>query len=706
MSIIQSIREKYAAVSIAVIALSLLGFILMDALSSRTRMFGGNKSTVGKVNGTKIEIASFDTRLSELENNYRQQGMQVNDEMRQQLIEMLWNNEVEETLLKNEYDKLGLTFSSVDLNDALYGDNPPPVLAQQFVDKATGAYDANAARQFINSLRKKKANDPQRQYIENNLISYIISNGLRTKYNALLTGSVFYPKWLNDKDIAEQNSIASISYIQVPYQTIADSTVQVTDADINQFVTKHKNEFKQEKSRTLSYIVFDAAPSAADSNSTMKAIGDLKTAFASATDAGQYVTANGTSIPFFNGYTLKSKMQMPNADSIQNLPVGGVFGPYLDNGSYVMARMIEKRQMPDSIKCRHILIGVKDQNGQVIMSDSVAKQKADSIAKAIAGGADFKTMAAQFSTDPGSKDKGGEYEFTSQQFGNLAKEFADFVFYNPVGSKRVIKTDFGYHYIEVMEQKKFEPAFKVAYMAKPVEASDETINDASTAATQFASESRDLKSFDATVRKKGLSPRIAEVKTTDYTIVGIGSSRRLIKWAFENKVGTVSEPESIGDKFVVAAITEDKPEGLPSAKTIRPQIENIVRNYKKAGLIIAKIGNNRDLNAIATSFNTTVSRADSIYFNSPFIPSIGTEAKVTGSAFNPKLKGAVSEPIAGNSGVYVIKGESISLLPVGEADYKLRRAQMEQTLKNNLSYKLTESLRKGAKVVDNRIDFY
>ncbi|MFN8265382.1 MAG: peptidylprolyl isomerase [Chitinophagaceae bacterium] len=706
MSIIQSIREKYAAVSIAVIALSLLGFILMDALSSRTRMFGGNKSTVGKVNGTKIEIASFDTRLSELENNYRQQGMQVNDEMRQQLIEMLWNNEVEETLLKNEYDKLGLTFSSVDLNDALYGDNPPPVLAQQFVDKATGAYDANAARQFINSLRKKKANDPQRQYIENNLIGYIISNGLRTKYNALLTGSVFYPKWLNDKDIAEQNSIASISYIQVPYQTIADSTVQVTDADINQFVNKHKNEFKQEKSRTLSYIVFDAAPSAADSNSTMKAIGDLKTAFASAADAGQYVTANGTSIPFFNGYTLKSKMQMPNADSIQNLPVGGVFGPYLDNGSYVMARMIEKRQMPDSIKCRHILIGVKDQNGQVIMSDSVAKQKADSIAKAIAGGADFKTMAAQFSTDPGSKDKGGEYEFTSQQFGNLAKEFADFVFYNPVGSKRVIKTDFGYHYIEVMEQKKFEPAFKVAYMAKPVEASDETINDASTAATQFASESRDLKSFDATVRKKGLSPRIAEVKTTDYTIVGIGSSRRLIKWAFENKVGTVSEPESIGDKFVVAAITEDKPEGLPSAKTIRPQIENIVRNYKKAGLIIAKIGNNRDLNAIATSFNTTVSRADSIYFNSPFIPSIGTESKVTGSAFNPKLKGAVSEPIAGNSGVYVIKGESISLLPVGEADYKLRRAQMEQTLKNNLSYKLTESLRKGAKVVDNRIDFY
>jgi peptidyl-prolyl cis-trans isomerase D len=154
MSVIQKIREKYAAVSIAVIALSLIGFILMDALSSRSSLFTGNQTVVGEVNGEKINIQDFDANLNEMENNYRQQGMEVNENMRQQLIEMLWNTKVDETLMNNQYAKLGLVFSSADLNDALYGDNPPQVLAEQFKNEKTGAYDAEAARHFINSLRK------------------------------------------------------------------------------------------------------------------------------------------------------------------------------------------------------------------------------------------------------------------------------------------------------------------------------------------------------------------------------------------------------------------------------------------------------------------------------------------------------------------------------------------------------------------------
>jgi peptidyl-prolyl cis-trans isomerase D len=706
MSIIQQIREKYAAVSIAVIALSLVGFILMDALSSRSSLFGGRKTSIGEVNGTEIDVTKFDTRLTEMENNYRQQGMEVNEEMRQQIIEMLWNNEVEETILTEEYNKLGLTYSSNDLSDALYGDNPPPVLAQQFKDPNTGAYDANQARQFINSLRKKKANDPQRQYVEKNLIGYLISNGLRTKYNNLLIGSVFYPKWLSEKELAEQNGIASISYVTIPYLSIADSTVAVSDEDINKFISKHKNEYKQEKSRVLSYVLFDAAPSAADTNTTLQSVAALKPAFANASDAAQFLNANNSVSPLFEGYVLKSKLQVPNSDSIQNLPVGGVFGPYQDGGNYVLARMLDKKQMPDSVKCRHILIGTKDQNGQEIMSDSVARKKADSIASAVASGADFKTMAAQFSSDPGSKDKGGEYEFSSQQFGNLAKPFAEFIFYNTAGSKKVVKTDFGWHYIEVMSQKNFEPAYKIAYMAKTVEASDETVNTANTKATQFASETRNYKQFEENVRKKNMAPRIAEVKPNEYSIVGIGGARRLIKWAFENKVGTVSEPESFGDKFIVAVITEAKEEGLPSAKSIRSQVESIVRNYKKAEQIIGKIGNNRDLNAIATSFKTNVNRVDSITFLSPFIPGIGSEVKVSGAAFDSKLKGKVSDPIAGNTGVFLIRNESVNLKPAADLDYNFRRQQMEQSLKGNIGYKSVEALRKGAKTKDNRIDFY
>ncbi|MFY7879735.1 MAG: peptidylprolyl isomerase [Lacibacter sp.] len=707
MSIIQKIREKYAALSIAVIALSLIGFILMDALSSRSRLFEGNKNSVGEINGNSIDIAEFDARVNEMENNYRQQGMDVNDEMRQQIIEMLWNNQVDETILKAEYKKAGITFSSVDMNDALYGDNPPPVLAQQFKDEKTGAYDANAARQFINSLRKKKADDPQRRYIEQNLIDYIISNGLRTKYSTLLSGSVFYPKWLNDKELAEENGIASISYVNVPYSIIPDTTVQVTDEDINNYIRKRKQEYKQDRIRSFSYVLFDAAPSSSDSASILNSLTVQKQAFTEAQDVAAFLNANNSAVALFDGFVLKSKMQVPNADSIQNLPIGGVYGPYLDGGNYVLARMIEKRPMADSVKCRHILIGTKDaQSGQEIMSDSIAKRKADSIMTAVAGGANFATLATQYSTDPGSKDKGGEYEFSSQQFGNLAKPFAEFIFYNGAGSKRVVKTDFGWHYIEVLEQKKVEPAYKVAYFSKAIEPSDETINAANTTATQFASESRDASSFEKNVRKYKLTPRVAEVKPTEYSIPGIGSARRLVKWVYQNDKGTVSEPESFGNQYIVALITEVREEGLPDAKTIRPQVEAFIRNQKKAAQLISKIGNSRDLTAIATSFNTNVMRADSISFAAPFIPNVGNEAIVIGAAFNTQQQGKVSDPFAGSSGVFVIKTESLGMKPSADPGYAIRRMQKEQSIKGNLAYKSSDALRKSVKITDNRIDFY
>ncbi len=706
MSIIQQIREKYAAVSIAVIALSLIGFILTDYFAGRGRSGGSQPTSIGTVNGKEIDVNNFSGRLAEMENGYRSQGMDVNDEMRQQLNEMLWNNEVEEIILTAEYDKLGLTFSATDLDEALYGTNPPPALAQQFKD-ANGNYDAAAARQFINSLKKKKANDPQRVYIERNIIDYLIQNGLRTKYASLLAGAVFYPKWLSDKELNDQSSIASISYVAVPYTSISDSAIKVSDDDINAYVRKHKNEFKQTESRSISYIVFDAAPNAKDSAAALSEVVKLKDAFVTATDAAQFLTANNSATPYYDGYVLKSTMQVPNADTIRSLSVGAVYGPYVDGSNYVLAKMIAKREMPDSVKCRHILIGTVDpQSGTPLLADSVAKVKADSIAKAVAGGADFAALVTKYSTDMGSKDKAGEYEFTSQQFGSLAKEFAEFIFYNGKGSKQVVKTSFGYHYIEVLDQKKIEPAYKVAYFSRAVEPSDETISTASTAAAQFAAEARNAKQFDAAVAQKKLIPRIAEVRPTDYTIIGLGGARNLIRWIYENKTGDVSEPTTLGDKVVVALIAEEREEGLPDAKAVRVQVENIVRNQKKAQEIIAKIGNNRDLNQVATTFKSTVLRADSVSFYSPFIPGVGMEPKLTGAAFNPANKGKVAEPVAGNSAVFLFRTENVGLVAAGNAAYTDRRAQMEAGMKQSAANASLQSLRTAATVKDRRIKFY
>lgn len=712
MSIIQQIREKYAAVSIAVIALSLVGFILTDYFAGRGSGAGASQSkSLGTVNGKDIDVVVFNDRLQEMENGYRSQGMDINEEMRQQLIEMLWNNEVEETILTAEYEKLGLNFTSADINEALYGQNPPPALAQRFSDQQTGLYDANAARQYINSLKKKSASDPERLYVERNIIDFIVQNGLRTKYVTLLTGSVFYPKWLSDKDLADQSSIASINYVSIPYTTISDSAVKVTDEDINAYVRKHKNEFKQEESRVISYVVFDAAPNAVDSAAALDAVNKQYTAFATSTDAAQFVIANNSSTAFYDGYIVKSALQVPNADSIRMLPVGAVFGPYQDGGNYVLAKMVAKRDIPDSVKCRHILVGTIDQQtGQPTMTDSAAAKLIDSIKTAVNAGASWAEMVKKYNPlSDGSRENNGEMTFSSVQIQapNFAKEFGQFILFDgKQGERKVVKTSFGYHYIEIMEQKKIEPAYKVAYFSRAVEPSDETINNASTAAAQFAAEARNAKQFEDVSTKKKLAPRVAEIRPTDYSIIGLGGARNLIKWVYENKKGTVSEPTTLGDKVIVAVINEEREEGLPDAKTARIQVETIIRNQKKAKEIIAKIGNNRDLNQIATSFKTNVLRADSISFYSPFIPGLGMEPKVTGAAFNPAVKGKASEPISGNSAVFVIVTENVGLQSAGNAAYSDRRFQMESGMKQAGANAAFQGLRKAAKVKDRRIKFF
>jgi peptidyl-prolyl cis-trans isomerase D len=711
MSIIQQIREKYAAVGIAVIALSLIGFILTDYFAGRGSGAGPQTSSLGTVNGKDVDVNAFNDRLTGMEGYYRGQGMTITDEMRQQLIDMLWNNEVEETLLKEECNKLGLEFSGADLNDALYGNNPPPALAQKFTDQQTGVYDINAARQFVNSLRKRKANDPERVEMETNIIGYLIQNGLRNKYAALLSGAVFYPKWLSDKDLNDQSSIASINYVTIPYASISDSSVKVTDEDINAYVRKHKKEFKQEESRAVSYVIFDAAPNSADSAAALKTVVEQKEPFLNSTDAGQFVTANNSTVGYYDAYVLKSTIQVPNADTIRSLPVGAVYGPYLDGGTYVLAKMIAKRDLPDSVKCRHILVATVDQqSGQATRTDSAANALMDSIKNAVAGGAAWSDLVQKYNPlSDGSRQTNGEMTFSAKdmQAPNFAKEFAQFILFDgKKGERKVVKTSFGYHYIEIMDQKNIEPAYKIAYYSRPIEASDETVTLANTAAAQFAADSRNAKQFDAAVTSKKLVPRVAEIRPSDYAITGLGSARSLIKWIYENEVGTVSEPTSVGDKFVVALIAEERKEGVMDAKTARFQVESIVRNQKKAAEIIKKIGNNRDLGAIATSFQTNVLTADSISYFSPFIPGIGMEPKVSGAVFNPAVKGKVSEPIPGNNAVYVISTTNVGLVPAPNFDYMGRRMQMEQNMKQNAANASVQSLRSAAEVKDNRIKFF
>lgn len=705
MSIIQQIRDKAAVLLTSLIALSLIGFLVQDAFVGRSSsMFSGQTTTVGSINGTKIDAMEFNNKVNMVEQSYRSQGMQTNEMMTQNIIESIWNGYVQEELIKGETEKVGISLTSKELGNLLFSENAPQEFKQLFTDPNTGIFDLQAAKNWFNNLKKSKKSEDIKMVSEQ-LLNPLKFRLLTEKYQSIFVQGAYVPKWMVEKLNADNSGIASVSFVSIPYATISDSlpALKVTDAEINEYVKDHKDDFKQEKTRSVSFVVFDANPSAADSSSILNQLNRLKEELITTQDAKSFVTRNNTTLPFYDGYALKSKLQMEAKEEISKMPNGSVIGPYLDGGNYVIAKKLDTRTLPDSVKCRHILIGTVDpRTGQVRRSDSSAKYKADSIFSAIKSGADFSTLAASLSDDEGSKNNRGELEYSSMYMANLAKEFSDYIFYKPAGSRDVIKTSFGYHVIEVLSQKNFEESYKMAYLSKKILASPETDNSAASGATQFAGNSRNLKSFDENVNKMNLTKRVADnIREMDYSVSGL-PSRAIVKWIYENKVGSVSEPFDLKDKYVVLAITAALEEGVQPASVARMMVEPLLRNRKKASEIRKKLGDVKSLESAATAMKVSVLQSDSVIFSNPFIPDLGNEPKVIGASFNKNLLNKVSEPIEGTNGVFLIKANRQSAQPSANADVNLQKKAQEAQLRQYSSFSTLESLRKSAKIEDGR----
>ncbi len=696
MSVIQSIRDRGTWIIFVIIALALIAFILQDGAKRGGSAFS-NSSVISKVNGVEIQRGDFEEKLKNAEAMYASQGA-----TRDQLIGNVWNQEIEKAVLTQEFEKLGITVSAKELNDILFGQNSP--LRQEFTDPNTGVFKVEDAKRAFAQIKKSK-NAEQIKMITSGYIEPAIENGKRNKYQNLLIQSAYIPKWIVDKQLADNNSMASINFVYIPYSSITDTLAKVSDDDIAKYVKKHAVEFeKTEETRSISYVSFYAGASTSDSANALSQLMDLASEFESTSDAKAYIGKVGSELAFYDSYFGKAKMQMSLKDSIVRTSVGKIFGPYIDGNNYVLAKMIGIKQWADSASVRHILIATVDpRSGQQIRPDSVGKALADSIDKAIKSGANFANLVNTYSDDPGSKAKGGVYDYFSQ--GQMVIPFNDYAFDNAVGTKGVVKTDFGYHVVEVLGHKNLNPAYKIAYLAKPILPSNETISNATTAAAQFVAESKNAKEFSNNAKSKNLPLLVAnDIKANDFTINTIGNTRSLVRWIYEKSDGAISEPTEVGDQIIVANISAINKAGLLSVAEARPTVEGIVRNEKKAKLIIESKIKGASINEIASSTGFSITKADSLSFSANFINGLGSEPKVIGAAFNKSLSNKVSTPIAGATGVFAVQGLSVAAVP-STMTLSAVLDNLLQSRKMNI-YRSVESLRKGATIKDYRSTFY
>ena len=537
MSVIQTIRNKYGKIAGGIIAFALVGFIISDATSgSLASFFRGHDSNVMKINGEKIDPKEYQTRLKEYETLYTMfnKGRNIDDATRAQMSEQVVQMMVYESVVGKECDKLGLIVSEDEKKELIYGQNADPIVRQFqiegnmiFNDPESGQFDPGRVRGFEKEIGERGDKiDPTGKIREQwaTVVNYVKRNSRINKFNSLFNGSVYEPAYLVKRSFNDQNSTASIKYVKVPFTTVNDNDVKVTDDDLKAYLQKHAAQNKTDQpTRSIEYVSFDIVPSAADTARVLATLAELKNDFANTKDNKTFVNgktdeANSYSEAYYNKRTFTSR----SADTIMSLPVGTIYGPYYEGGDYNLTKVVDKKTLPDSVKCRHILVKTMDK-GTEVMPDSLAKKRIDSAIAMIKSGASFDSVVSLYSADEGSKKTKGEYTFTLMDRPGISKEFGDFIFEGKVGETKIVhvKNDnySGYHYIEILEQKGVAPAVQLAIVAKALAPSDSTVNALYGKANEFAGKNTTADAFDATIKKQNLNKRIGDkVKVSSFSI--------------------------------------------------------------------------------------------------------------------------------------------------------------------------------------------
>jgi peptidyl-prolyl cis-trans isomerase D len=730
MSVIQTIRNKYGKIAGGVIAVALVGFIVSDARNgSFASFFGGHDTNVMKINGNKIDPKDYQMHLKEYETLYTMfnKGRPLDEATRSQMNEQVVQMLVFETVANEQCDKLGIITSEEEKKAMIYGDNADPLVRQFqiqgqqiFINQQTNSFDPQIIKMFEKQLNEEPQKiDPTGKIREQweTVKSYVVRMSRVNKYNALFSGSVYAPLFVAKRTVTDQNSMASLRYVKVPYATVGDNEAQVTDADIKDYMQEHAAQFQTDQpTRSIEYVSFDIVPSASDTNRALGQLAEIRNDFAAAKDNKTFVNNKSDEANSFNeAYLNKRTFMSRYADTISGLPVGSIYGPYYENGSFKLTKVIDRKTLPDSVKWRHIMVRTQDR-GNNVLSDSAAQMRIDSAVHDLAAGAKFDSVAARYSEDEGTKNKGGEYTFTLQDRPNFSKEIGDFIFEGKPGEKKQVKVAndnyHGIHYIEILEQKGTAPAIQIGTVAKNLAPSDSTVNAIYGKANEFAGKNPTGAEFDAAIKKQNLDKRIGDnVKVSNFSIPGLGASREVIRWMYDHKVGDVSGVFQLGDqRYIVAKLASIEEKGMmPLTANNKPIIEQRIREEKKAEIISKKFAGAGSLDAIAQATGQTVAQSDSATLGNG-IPGLGFEPKLTGYAFNQSFQpNTLSPGIKGMGGVYFITVLNRTINPIDASIMNMiapqQRKSQENQLRNAIGQQLQQDLTKNADVTYNASNF-
>ena len=699
MGIMGFLRNRAGVIIVIAIGFAIVAFLLSDAIRSGQGFISDSQSEVGEVAGEAVSFKEFSERVDQNSQQFKQQMGSLNSQMTSYVVENTWNQTVSSIILEKETKNLGLTVGQDELFDLLFN-NPSQQVQQIFTNQQTGQFDRATA---LNS-RKSADTDPTGQLKSQwvSLEDNVQQTRVNEKYVSLYKNANYVNSLDAKDDYTNRNKLVNFEYAFKDYSSVPDAQVKIEDADYKDYYEKNKYKFKNEtETRTFEYVAFDAAPSKQDTADAKLKIDKITEGFRTSTNDSLYLAINAdTKAPIV--YQKKGALE-PALDSVMfSAGKGFIYGPYFSDNSYKVAKLVDARISPDSVKARHILINPAAEGGV-----EQAKAKADSIKNLISGGADFAKLALEFGTD-GSKDKGGDLGTFAR--GSMVPAFEDAVFNGSAGQLMVVTTQFGSHVIEIQKQIGSSKYVKVAVLDKALAPSSETEKVAYQKAQSFVSNVTNQKSFDELAQKEGINKLLGtDIGPLQASLPGLDDARTLIKWAYKSEVGNISdEIFDIGDKYVVAVLTKVKPKGTLSLEDVKTQIEPEVKKLAQARILKEQfekfVSGAASLAQVAQKAGAQVVPVENVVFANPVIPGIAQENKVIGNIFGSQPN-KLSKPIEGDRGIYVYTVKSFTN-PAPLTNMLKVKEQLEQTLSQQVDGAIFDVLRKKANVQDFRGKFY
>jgi peptidyl-prolyl cis-trans isomerase D len=717
MAILNSIRQR-GLFLVIVIAMALFSFVLADLFKNSSGFSGKSQDVIATINGEDIKREDF---MNKVEAAQRQLGGQGTST---QAMNRVWDQEIRKAVMESQFDALGLVIERDQMRDLL----KQSLASFEEFKNAEGIFDENKLNEFIANL---KAIEPESSVLAGSPINYqawtnyestVSAGGRQQTYFNMVKAGVIGTLAEGELDYKLENDKVDIKFIQIPFSSIPDSTITVSKSDITNYINKNKSKYEVDASRDIYFVQFKEEASLEDEANIQKNLQDLLEdrveynknsksndtiiGFKNTTDNEAFVNAN-SAIKFNNSFVTKSLMPTELADSLYNSAKGSLYGPYKQGNYYMLSKIVEEKQMPDSVKVRHILIpfvGAASVAPSVTQSEAEAKKTADSVLNVVKRNrSKFSELVTALSSDRGSVENKGRYDW--HPYNTMVPQFRDFTFENKTGDIAVVKTDFGFHVIEIEGQKNKQRVLKIATLAQEIEPSEHTIdvvfNETSKFEISVASQD-----FQDVAKESNYSVMpVSNIGELDESIPGLGNQRAMVRWSFEDatNIGDIRRFNIKGGGYAVAMLTAINKEGLMSTQKASVTALPEIRKEKKAQLIKARF-TTTILEDIATGENQTIKTALAINMKSPTLSGAGREPKVIGTAFGLK-EGQTSKPIVGNLGVYFIQTTKITLAE-DQTNYQAFANRIGVTKVNTVNTVLYNALKNASEINDNRANFY